>query len=610
MNQRINNKTKVLLKSFLVLALFALSIEAIAVWKAPTAGPTGGNIATPINSSNSDQIKSGGLTVGFFQSNGVSILTQDVDIGGTLTISSGTPGAGKILTSSNASGAASWSTFSSILGNTTINVTNGGTGLEDINANSVLVTTLANTLTPIALGNGESIKRATTGNGWTAYTPLSAGTVTSSGLTMTSGKLLGRYTTTPSTGGVQEITISTGLNLDSSGNLTATGTSLPSPSTDDTILVANGTAWQIKSIPDCDDVNGNHLNYDTTNNQFSCGNSASSAPAISGTLNPSSSSCVISVGASSCSSGTLTWTTTNPQGTSSVTNNGGATPSAPNGNNSSSAFTVPYNSAFSGVTTFYLYNNSVLLAQATVTTSCASGSVWNGTSCVVSSGGSFPVAMSGSVVGSSNGRGTTHIMNVPAGIVAGNLLIIIAAFDMDNPGGAVTGWPSGWNQLLFQNQSNGSTRNVMEVRWKIATGSETAFNVTTPVPSVLARRAIQFSNIDPSVPPQFAVTQGSSINPNSPSLTPSWGLFKTRWISALALDNGGLPSDNSVVSQYPSGYPLGNREATNGATLVSTGVSNVYTSENFEVASQNPGPHTLNASDFWIAATIAIKGAP
>lgn len=40
-------------------------------------------------------------------------------------------------------------------------------------------------------------------------------------VTMASGKLLGRYSA--STGAVEEITISTGLSLDGSGNLTATG---------------------------------------------------------------------------------------------------------------------------------------------------------------------------------------------------------------------------------------------------------------------------------------------------------------------------------------------------------------------------------------------------
>jgi hypothetical protein len=40
-------------------------------------------------------------------------------------------------------------------------------------------------------------------------------------VTMASGKLLGRYSA--NTGAIEEITISTGLSLDGSGNLTATG---------------------------------------------------------------------------------------------------------------------------------------------------------------------------------------------------------------------------------------------------------------------------------------------------------------------------------------------------------------------------------------------------
>lgn len=41
--------------------------------------------------------------------------------------------------------------------------------------------------------------------------------------------------------------------------------------TDDTVIVANGTLWQSKGIGDCDDSAGNHLNYDTSTNVFSCG---------------------------------------------------------------------------------------------------------------------------------------------------------------------------------------------------------------------------------------------------------------------------------------------------------------------------------------------------
>lgn len=53
--------------------------------------------------------------------------------------------------------------------------------------------------------------------------------------------------------------------------------------TDDSVLVGNGTTLQLKAIADCDDSSGNHLNYDTTTNAFSCGTS-SSASGIGGTL--------------------------------------------------------------------------------------------------------------------------------------------------------------------------------------------------------------------------------------------------------------------------------------------------------------------------------------
>lgn len=52
------------------------------------------------------------------------------------------------------------------------------------------------------------------------------------------------------------------------------GTGLSSAS-DDTVMVSSGSAWQAKAISDCDDTSGNHLNYDTTTNAFSCGTSSS-----------------------------------------------------------------------------------------------------------------------------------------------------------------------------------------------------------------------------------------------------------------------------------------------------------------------------------------------
>ncbi|MCX6752661.1 MAG: hypothetical protein NTZ87_04170 [Candidatus Nomurabacteria bacterium] len=103
-----------------------------------------------------------------------------------------------------------------------------------------------------------------------------------------------------------------------------------------------------------------------TTNGVTCGNSN----AMSGTLTPASPSCTIVAGASSCSVN-LTWTTTNPVGTSAVTATG---MSNINGNSGGpTAFTVPYSSRV-----FHLFNNNVELALSNATSSCVSGTVWNG----------------------------------------------------------------------------------------------------------------------------------------------------------------------------------------------------------------------------------------
>ena len=47
--------------------------------------------------------------------------------------------------------------------------------------------------------------------------------------------------------------------------------------TDDSVVVGSGTAWAKKVVGDCDDTGGNHLNYDTTTNAWTCGTSSGSA---------------------------------------------------------------------------------------------------------------------------------------------------------------------------------------------------------------------------------------------------------------------------------------------------------------------------------------------
>lgn len=52
---------------------------------------------------------------------------------------------------------------------------------------------------------------------------------------------------------------------------------------DDSVMLGSGTAYEPKAIPDCDDSGGNHLNYDTATNAFSCGTSGGGAAFDPGT---------------------------------------------------------------------------------------------------------------------------------------------------------------------------------------------------------------------------------------------------------------------------------------------------------------------------------------
>jgi|GEM_PF-1579135 len=92
-----------------------------------------------------------------------------------------------------------------------------------------------------------------------------------------------------------------------------------------------------------------------------------------GNLSANPTHCTISKGYSTCSLN-LSWSTQNPVGTSSVTKSGNQTVTT--GNTGSKTVNVA-----SGDTDFYLYNNSILLDETSVSASCASGSEWNGNYC-------------------------------------------------------------------------------------------------------------------------------------------------------------------------------------------------------------------------------------
>jgi len=98
----------------IILALFlAVGISWVqAQWTGPTASFPDGNTERPINVGADLQAKSGSLWANFLGSDTGFFAQGNAEIGGTLTIGGGNPGIGKILTSQDTGGLATWNTIS------------------------------------------------------------------------------------------------------------------------------------------------------------------------------------------------------------------------------------------------------------------------------------------------------------------------------------------------------------------------------------------------------------------------------------------------------------------------------------------------------------------
>lgn len=202
----------------------------------------------------------------------------------------------------------------------------------------------------------------------------------------------------------------------------------------------------------------------------------------------------------------------------------------------------------------------------------------------------FP-SIAGSAKTAESASGSPFTVSLPASIAAGELLVAIA----DRAGGAQTfTWPGSWSEIASVDISG---RHIAIAKLT-ATGSEGAsISVTSSLGTSQNRTAICL-RITPwaSVEISSSAT-GSSANPNPPSLSPSWGSYKTLWLAFAAGGNS-----TSSVSSYPSNYTL--------SQLYNSGFTwSVHSARQNETATENPGTYTMNVSAVWAAYTVGVKGA-
>lgn len=185
-----------------------------------------------------------------------------------------------------------------------------------------------------------------------------------------------------------------------------------------------------------------------------------------------------------------------------------------------------------------------------------------------------------------------HTVNLPAGIVATELLIALFASD----GNETITFPGGWTQLY---QTNSAGQVTAGAWYRVADGTEGAsITVTTTNNQMTAHTTFRISGYT-GVPEVGVTATGNSNAPDPPSLTSSWGVDRTLWIAVSANDM------DRAYNSYPNYYS--NTRFDEAANVEGCGVASARIEKC--TATENPGTFALNLADEWIANTIAIRSA-
>lgn len=195
-----------------------------------------------------------------------------------------------------------------------------------------------------------------------------------------------------------------------------------------------------------------------------------------------------------------------------------------------------------------------------------------------------------------NVQSQNHIVSLPAGINAGDLLIVLFGGYIGGGGGdTITSWSAGWTQLAQGSNAN----EIAGAAYRIADGGEGAtITVTTGTNNVWsAHQTFRISGYS-GTPEISAAASGNSANPNSASLSPSWGAAPNLWFSFF----GGGTNAARTVNSYPTNY------ASGVLTRSTAGFAHTASARrSYNAASDDPGQYVLDNALQWRAWTIAVR---
>ncbi len=210
----------------------------------------------------------------------------------------------------------------------------------------------------------------------------------------------------------------------------------------------------------------------------------------------------------------------------------------------------------------------------------------------------FPTVETTSV-GAETGNETSHTVNLPSGIVSGDLLVVEFSYALPN----TTTFPAGWTNFITRNNGNGIRT---DAAWRDADGTEGAsITVTTNDNATRSDHAVYrisgAEDPDTQAPEVSTGATGTDASPDPDSLTPTGGAKDYLWIALMGSDDA---SDD--ITAGPTSY-TNLLVGENGSSLA---IHVASAERQLNASSEDPGTFTLENSEEWLAATYAVHPAP
>ena len=202
---------------------------------------------------------------------------------------------------------------------------------------------------------------------------------------------------------------------------------------------------------------------------------------------------------------------------------------------------------------------------------------------------------------------TSWTLTYPTNLASGDLILGFVATD----GVAVPTWPSGWEA-----EDRGSGDNELYWAKKLSDGTETGnFTLTLDATQQGCWRVLRITgwqgtlgtvwdnitNGGAVIAPRLNANIGTDTAPDPPSFDPAnWGVEDTLWFAIASSDHGA-----TTYTGFPTSFTNTSAQESGGAGGAALGTARLESA----AASVDPSAFTTDASEQWVAQTIAVRPA-